>query len=69
MWAVVAPYLVKLGISLAVTLLEKSGAISEFEADGVRAGTHVLAAVNNLKTYPEYPTGVNGQSSATSSVP
>jgi hypothetical protein len=63
MWAVVAPYLIKFGISLAITLLQKTGVISGLEADGVRAGTHVLQAVNNLKTYPEYPVGVNGQTS------
>ena len=51
MWAVVAPLLVKAGISLAITLLQKSGVISDFEADGIRAGTHVLQAVQNVKTF------------------
>ncbi len=53
MWAVIAPYLVKFGISLAITLLEKSGVISGLEADGVRAGTHVLQAVENVKTFSD----------------
>ena len=34
-----------------VRLLEKSGVISGLEADGIRAGTHVLQAVENVKTY------------------
>ena len=55
MWAIIAPYLIKAGISLAITLLEKSGVLSGIEADGIRAGTHVLQAVSNLKTYDEYP--------------
>jgi hypothetical protein len=70
MWAVIVPYLVKFGISLAITLLQKSGAISAFEADGIKAGTHVLAAVKNVKTYStndqihpassDFPEGRNG---------
>jgi hypothetical protein len=51
MWAAIAPYLVKFAISLAITLLEKTGAISGLEADGVRAGTHVIEAVQSVKTY------------------
>lgn len=51
MWAVIAPYLVKFGISLAISLLEKMGVISGFEADGIRAGTHVLQVLKNVKTY------------------
>ena len=60
MWALIAPYLIKVGVSLAITLLEKTGVITSFEADGIKAGTHVIQAVENLKSYAEYPTGRNG---------
>jgi hypothetical protein len=69
-WALIGPYLIKFGISLAITLLEKSGVISGFEADGVRAGTHVLQAVENVHTFSnndqlhpsqsDFPEGRNG---------
>jgi hypothetical protein len=51
MWAAILPYLVKFGISLAVSLLQKTGVINRFEADGIKAGTHVLMAVKNVKVY------------------
>lgn len=58
MWAVIAPYLIRFGISLAVALLQRSGVLSAAEADGVRIGTHIIQAT---KTEDVYPTGVNGQ--------
>jgi hypothetical protein len=51
MWAIIGPYVIKFGISLALSLLQRTGLINAFEADGVRAGTHVLQAVENVKTY------------------
>jgi hypothetical protein len=65
MWAAVLAWLIAKGpqiaVSLAITILEKTGAISTLQADGVRVGTHVIRAVENLKTEDTYPTGVNGQ--------
>lgn len=55
MWAIVAPYLIKLGISLAITLLERAGVISGVEAVGIKAGTHVIQVVENLHTEDSYP--------------
>jgi hypothetical protein len=40
-------------IKLAIALLEKTGVISSLEASGIRAGTHVIQAVENVKTYSE----------------
>lgn len=53
MWAIIAPYIVKTAISLAITLLQKSGVLNRFEADGVRFGTHVIQATKVEDTYPE----------------
>ena len=55
MWAPIAAYLVKnaaqIAVSLAITLLEKSGYLAKWQATGIRIGTHVLQVVENTKTY------------------
>jgi len=47
--------LIKAAISIAVELLKKSGVISPVEAWGIKTGTHVIQAVENIQVYPEYP--------------
>lgn len=49
------PFLEKLALSLALTILQKTGVINSIEATGIKAGTHVIAAVSNLKTENTYP--------------
>lgn len=51
MWALVVPYLAKFGISLAITLLEKSGLLTAVEAAAVRAGTHIIQATEAAPDY------------------
>ena len=62
MWAILLPYLIKFGISVAVSILEKTGCINAAEKFGLKAGTHVIQAVESVQTYDEYPTGKNGAS-------
>ena len=73
MWAAALAWLaqngVQLAISIALTLLQKSGLLTKFEADGIKAGTHVLQVVNNLKADPQYPTGPNGAGTANTNSP
>lgn len=60
MWAILSPYLIKIGISLAMSLLQggislakKTGLISSLEADGIQIGAHVIQATKIEHTYPE----------------
>ncbi|MGB9154406.1 MAG: hypothetical protein WCD70_15120 [Alphaproteobacteria bacterium] len=56
------PLLVKYGIPLVISILQKTGIISGVEADGIKAGTHVLKAVESVKTYSQpddFPDAVN----------
>lgn len=34
--------------------LEKTGRINQAESFGLKVGTHVLQAVESIKTYPDY---------------
>lgn len=47
--------LAKAALPLALQILQKSGQINAAEALGVKMGTHVLTAVENVKTYDTYP--------------
>ena len=58
------PILIKLLESIGVALLDQSGLPQWAAVKGVQAGTHVIHAVEDAKTYDEYPTGVNGDTSA-----
>lgn len=55
--APVLAYLVKnavsLAFSLAITLLQKSGILKNWQADGIKAGAIILQTINNTKTYSE----------------
>ena len=51
LWVAVRPLLFKAAISVGITLLEKSGTLSTFQADMVRAGEHVITTVESVKTY------------------
>lgn len=44
--------LIKAGVSLALTLLQKTGMINSAEAWGVRAGTHIITTTKVEDTYP-----------------
>lgn len=46
---------IKLLINIAILILQKTGVISKLEAYGIKAGTHVLTAVENIQFYQEYP--------------
>ena len=43
--------LIKYGPSLAIYILQKTGVLNEAEVVGIKAGTHVLQAVESIKTY------------------
>lgn len=49
------PFLEKLGMSLALSILQKTGVITSLESSGIKAGTHIIKAVENLQTEETYP--------------
>lgn len=51
MWLLI---LEKVLLPLAISILQKSGIITGFEAAGIKAGTHVIQTVESIKTYPDY---------------
>lgn len=54
MSAILVLILEKVLFPLALKILNKTGVISDFEESGIKAGTHVLQAVESIKTYPDY---------------
>jgi hypothetical protein len=49
--AYLAKNAVQIAFSLAITLLQKSGLLKSWQADGIRAGQVVLQTINSTKTY------------------
>lgn len=47
----------KYGVPLLISILQKTGAVNKAETLAAKA---VVYAENNIKTYPEYPTGKGG---------
>lgn len=54
--------LAKMAFSVLVTAAQKTGVINKVEASVIRTEHDAVSAIENLKTYPEYPTGKNGES-------
>lgn len=64
MWATILPILVKYGIPLAIQLLEKTGALNEAEAYGVKAWIaakemHKYYQASDFPDAPPQPTNNN----------
>lgn len=57
--------LAKLAFNILVMVLQKLGVLTKIEATAVRTGDNVLRAIEHIKTYQEYPTGVNGKMQGT----
>lgn len=47
--------LARMGWSILLYVLQKTGVVNAVEAAGIKAGTHVLQAVENTKVYPGMP--------------
>jgi hypothetical protein len=62
MWILEA--LMKFGLPIILSYLQKTGAINTVEAVGIKAGTHVLAAVERITVERDYPTDKNVQNNA-----
>lgn len=56
------PVLARAAFSVLVTAAQKAGVINGVEAYAVRKEHDFVSAVQTLKTYPQYPTGRNGES-------
>ena len=56
----------KVVVPLAIALLEKAGIISSTDATLVKAGTHVLQAIESVKTYSASSDFPNSQREGTS---
>jgi hypothetical protein len=61
--AAILAALLKYGIPLLIELLQKYGFFDAAEALGAKTVDQLLVDVQSLKTYQEYPIGVNGASS------
>ena len=48
------PLLIKYGIPLAISILQKTGVVNAAEAFGLKAGTHVIQVVSTIKATPDY---------------
>lgn len=60
MFAFLWPILAKAAFSLLITAAQKSGILNNVEASAIRTEHDAISAIQKLRTYPEYPTGVNG---------
>ena len=58
MWLVVG----KILFNLLIVIGQKTGVLNSVEATGIKAEHDFVSALTTLKTYPQYPTGRNGQS-------
>jgi len=61
MWATVLPLIVKYGLPILISALQKTGFAKTAETMALKFGAVLVKDAEGLKEYPGFPTDKNGQ--------